>query len=75
MNACQPDVVWRSLKVSLVVGTLLTLINHADVLWLNGGLAGLEGKIMLKILLTYCVPFGVSTYASVSTQMINDKES
>jgi hypothetical protein len=55
------DIVHRATKVALIVGTLLLLINHGDAL-----LAGqLDGRRILKILLTYLVPYGVSTYASV----------
>lgn len=43
------------------MGTLLTLINQGSVL-----LAGqLSLDVLLKILLTYCVPYIVSTYAAV----------
>jgi hypothetical protein len=69
ITAGRPDVVSRSIKVSLVVGSLLTLINHADTIWLHG----LDAKILLKVLLTYCVPYGVSTYASVSTVLSQQK--
>ncbi len=59
--ARRPLVVKRSMKVALVVGTLLTLINQGSVL-----LAGqLSLDVLLKILLTYCVPYIVSTYAAV----------
>ena len=53
----------RACKVALIVGTLLGVINHGDAL--------LSGDISLKewvqIVLTYLVPYGVSTYASVQT--------
>lgn len=68
--ASQIDVVLRSFKVSLVVGSLLTLINHGDAIWLSA----VDSGTVLKIVLTYCVPYGVSTYASVSTQF-SHKES
>jgi len=55
------DILTRGVKVGVVVGTILTAINYGDVL--------LTAKILplmyWKILLTYCVPFCVSTYASV----------
>ncbi len=57
----QRSIVLRSARVALVVGTLLALINHGDLLfgaeWTAARLA--------KILLTYCVPYGVATYAGV----------
>ncbi|MFT4926723.1 MAG: hypothetical protein ACI8WB_002821 [Phenylobacterium sp.] len=64
------EVVLRSLKVALVVGILLTLINHGDVIY-KEGITGIDANRLLKIVLTFCVPYMVSTYASVSTQVQN----
>lgn len=56
------DVVLRSLKVGGIVGTLLTAINQSGVI-----MAGLlDAEVIVRIVLTYCVPYCVSTYASVS---------
>lgn len=55
------DVVWRSVKVSAVVGSILVAINQGNVL-LSGQLTM---DLYWKIPLTYCVPYGVSTYAAV----------
>jgi hypothetical protein len=47
----------------MVVGTTLAFINHGDkILTMT-----LDGESLLKIGLTYLVPFGVSTWASVQT--------
>lgn len=52
----------RSLKVGLVVGTILALINYTD-----RALAGdMAGGDLIKLTLTYLVPYCVSTYASVA---------
>ncbi len=60
--ACRRDVVVRALRVAVIVGTILAAINQGDLL-LSGNLApGIIGKIVL----TYCVPYAVSTYASVA---------
>jgi hypothetical protein len=60
-DALRADVVRRSLRVALVVGALLVAINHGDHL-----LAGaVSASGWLKIALTFLVPYGVSTYASV----------
>ncbi len=60
--ALRKDVVLRGLKVGGIVGTILVAINQGDLL-----LAGtLSVEALWKILLTYCVPYCVSTYASVS---------
>jgi len=59
--ALRKDIFGRGLKIGVVVGTLLTAINYGDVL-----IAGEVLPLMYwKILMTYCVPFCVSTYASV----------
>jgi hypothetical protein len=59
--ALRKDILARGLKIGAVVGTLLTAINYGDVL-----IAGEVLPLMYwKILMTYCVPFCVSTYASV----------
>ena len=59
--ALRADVVHRSWRVALVVGSLLVAINHGDRL-LAGGLVA---AAWLKIALTYLVPYAVSTWASV----------
>lgn len=48
------------LKVSAIVGSILVLINQGDVL-----LAGAVPPIW-KLVLTYCVPFGVSTFSTAA---------
>lgn len=59
--ALRKDILYRGIKVAAIVGTLLTAINYGDVL-----LAGNFLPVMYwKILLTYCVPYCVSTYAGV----------
>ncbi len=59
----QPAGARRSARIALVVGTLLVLINDIDKLVaLEIGAAD-----VLKIALTYVIPYCVSTYASVMT--------
>ena len=53
----------RSLVVASIVGTILNLINQGDAL-LNGTAINVT-----KIILTYAVPYCVSTYGAVSFQM------
>ena len=58
-------VVITSLKVSLVVGTLLALINHGErILQMS-----LSRESIFKILLTYLVPYSVATYSAVKTTL------
>lgn len=54
-----PNVVKRALVVALVVGTLLNVINQGNHL-LSGGI------IWWKLVLTYLVPYCVSSYSSAS---------
>jgi len=64
-TALQTKILKRSLKVSAVVGTLLMLINHGDVI-LSGSI---DLTHIFKILLTYLVPFSVATYSSVESTL------
>ena len=52
-----PRMLRQSLIVSLVVGSILTIINQGDAM--------LAGHLnMVKVVLTYIVPFLVSTYGA-----------
>ena len=59
--AARRDIVTSSLKVCAVVGTVLVMINYSGRI-LAGDLTDID---YFKMLLTYCVPYCVSTYASV----------
>jgi len=59
-HACDRTCVVRSIKVALVVGTVLALINHYDAIFAGA----LTSRGVFQILLTYLVPFGVSAYGS-----------
>lgn len=49
----------RAFLTALVVGSILTMINHGDLL-----LAGTTPPIW-KIALTYCVPYCVTTWGAI----------
>jgi len=53
------------LFTSLIVGTILVIINHGDAL-LHGSI---DTARVLRIILTYMVPYLVSTTSSVSAIM------
>jgi hypothetical protein len=53
----------RSFFAALFVGTVLNLINQGD------SLLGAAPVGWFKIILTYCVPYAVSTYGAVSVQI------
>lgn len=51
----------RAFNVALLVGTILALINHGEkILSLT-----LSNEDFVKIVLTYLVPYGVSTWSAV----------
>jgi len=56
-------VLGRGLRVAMVVGPILTLINQGDILVYGDVTPIVLGKILGKIALTFCVPFCVSVYA------------
>lgn len=54
-------VVVRAVKVALIVGTILAFINHGDrILTMS-----LSGSDWFKVILTYLVPYSVSTWSAV----------
>lgn len=60
-------VMLTAIKVALVVGTVLALINHGPALFA----LELSRQQILQIALTYLVPYTVSTYSSV--KMLQNK--
>lgn len=56
----------RAVYVSAVVGTILTIINQGDVL-LAGAVTPL---VVAKILLTYAVPYSVSTFSALPANRV-----
>jgi hypothetical protein len=54
---------FRSACVALVVGTVLNLINQGDAIF------GATSVNWTKIMLTYVVPYVVSTYGAVSYRL------
>ena len=62
--ATRKKVVFMALKVALIVGTILNLINQGHVFKAPDFFASLAYG---KLFLTYCVPYLVSTYSSVAT--------
>ena len=58
----------RSLRVALVVGTILNVINQGDAVF--GG----DQVSWFKALLTFFVPYAVSTYGVVSYRLGADRD-
>jgi hypothetical protein len=61
--AFEKTILLRSLRVSFLVGSLLMLINHGELIFAGA----MESKHWLKVLLTFLVPYFVSTYSSVAS--------
>ena len=61
------DTVRRALWVSLIVGTALIAINQGDVI-LSGAMPP-----PWKIVLTYVVPYAVSTYSAVAFKLAMER--
>ncbi len=59
--ALAPSVVRRACTYALIVGAILITINHGDAI-LKGDVSRIR---ILKMLLTICVPYTVSTLSSV----------
>lgn len=59
--AFTPKVSARAARVALIVGTVLIAINHGDKILTGGMTTG----AWVKCMLTYLVPYAVSTYSSV----------
>jgi len=55
------EVVTTAVKLALIVGTILGLINHGPDIINNT----LTSEQIIQILITYLVPYSVSTYSSV----------
>ena len=59
--ALRKSVIRRAIKIALIVGCLLALINHGDRIIFQD----MKSVDWVKILLTFCVPYCVSTVSSV----------
>ena len=55
------DVLIRALKMASIVGIVLAIINHGDHILLGT----MTVTNWIKVLITFCVPFCVSTISSV----------
>ena len=55
------DVMLRALKMASIVGIVLAIINHGDHILLGT----MTVTNWIKVLITFCVPFCVSTISSV----------
>ena len=62
MSEALKDCCKRSVKVALVVGTILSLINQTNaILHLS-----FTGEVLVRVAMNYLVPFSVSTYSRMA---------
>lgn len=62
----------KATVTALVVGSLLTAINHGDVM------LGGQSPALWKVVLTFCVPYCVTTWGAVTgkrAQWLRDSQS
>ncbi|MDE0882268.1 MAG: nitrate/nitrite transporter NrtS [Myxococcota bacterium] len=69
-TALEPTIIRRGLRYSAVVGTILVLINQSDA-FLGGEFGGTQ---ICQILLTYSVPFIVSSVSSAQALLAHDPD-
>jgi hypothetical protein len=68
--AADKSILLRSVKTACVVGCILAAINHGPEL-----LAGsLEFEKLVRILLTFLIPFSVATFAGVAGKLSQQKQ-
>tara|TARA_B100000579_G_C22383106_1_gene643737 strand:+ start:354 stop:602 length:249 start_codon:yes stop_codon:yes gene_type:complete len=58
----------KAFITAIIVGTLLTLINHGDVILEGGSLS------YFKVTLTYCVPYFVTTWGALHGKRVKISE-
>jgi len=63
--ACSRRIVINALKIALVVGTVLNIINQGSVFMENAGIS------WIQVLLNYLVPYSVASYSAAKNQMTN----
>lgn len=62
-GALERHTVISSVKAAMFVGTILALINYGDRIFLTYDMRALD---WIKIVITYAVPYCVSTYGAVT---------
>lgn len=68
--ALSPELIKQSLVTAVCVGSILNVINQGHLLWGEGSVN------FLQLILTYCVPYLVSTFSGVQTKsrILNNME-
>jgi hypothetical protein len=63
--ACSRRIVINAIKIALVVGTVLNIINQGSTFMANAGIS------WIHVLLNYLVPYSVASYSAAKNQMTN----
>jgi hypothetical protein len=58
-----------SIKMALIVGTLLAVINHGQAIFTGH----FSSDRLFPLLLTYCVPFSVAMYSQIQGKRQRDR--
>lgn len=66
--ACSRRIALNALRISLVVGTVLNLINQGDAIFAGAAVS------WLHIFLNYLVPYTVATYSAATNQTANTRD-
>ena len=61
--AIEKNTVFSSVRVALLVGTVLALINYGDRIFWRGDMHIFD---WVKLAVSYCVPYCVATYGAAS---------
>lgn len=61
--ACSPRIALSALRVSIVVGTALNLINQGDVIWTENPLD------WFRLCLNYLTPYCVASYSAAKNEI------
>lgn len=62
---CSRRIVINAIKIALVVGTVLNIINQGSAFLANTGIS------WIHVLLNYLVPYSVASYSAAKNQMTN----
>jgi hypothetical protein len=66
LAAVRREIIATSVKVALVVGSVLASINYGDRILFGRNMQRLD---WIKLVVTYCVPYGVATYGAAMYAM------
>ena len=60
---CSRRIVINAIKIAVVVGTVLNLINQGSAFMANSGIS------WIHVLLNYLIPYSVASYSAAKNQM------